>query len=154
MDTPASRREWRTVNGKANFIVSHQRAVERENQPAAALVLATLRSHDQYNTTIYGLNDRYRGITGRRAVVFLSAQEAAARGLRPSDVFNVQALDDNVQPCADRIMCGLTVVTYNMAEGSIGAYLPEANVLFSLNSVDKQSLTPDYKSVPVIHTQA
>ncbi|WP_370317623.1 molybdopterin dinucleotide binding domain-containing protein, partial [Citrobacter sp. TBCS-14] len=88
MDTPASRREWRTENGKANFIVSHQRAVERENQPADTLILATLRSHDQYNTTIYGMNDRYRGITGRRDVVFLSAEEAAARGLSQGDVVN------------------------------------------------------------------
>ena len=95
MDTPASRREWRTENGKANFIVSNQRAVEREHQPADALVLATLRSHDQYNTTIYGMNDRYRGITGRRDVVFLSAEEATSRGLSQGDVVNVQALDDN-----------------------------------------------------------
>ena len=154
MDTPASRREWRTANGKANFIVSHQRAVERENQPADALVLATLRSHDQYNTTIYDMNDRYRGITGRRDVVFLSAEEAATRGLSQGDVVNIQALDDRGQPCADRIMCGLTVVIYNMAVGSIGAYLPEANVLLSLDAVDTQSLTPAYKSVPVTLTKA
>ena len=153
MDMPASRREWRTENGKANFIVSHQRAVERENQPADTLILATLRSHDQYNTTIYGMNDRYRGITGRRDVVFLSAEEAMSRGLSQGDVVNVQALDDNGQPCADRIMYGLTVVIYNMAAGSIGAYLPEANVLLSLDAVDTQSLTPAYKSVPVILTQ-
>ena len=149
MDTPASRREWRTPNGKANFIVSHQQAVERENQPADALVLATLRSHDQYNTTIYGMNDRYRGITGRRDVVFLSAEEAAARGLSQGDVVNVQALGDNGQPCAERVMHGLTVVIYNMAAGSVGAYLPEANILLSLDAVDTQSLTPAYKSVPV-----
>ena len=154
MDTPASRREWRTENGKANFIVSHQRAVERENQPADTLILATLRSHDQYNTTIYGMNDRYRGITGRRDVVFLSAEEATSRGLSQGDVVNVQALDDNGQPCADRIMYGLTVVIYNMAAGSIGAYLPEANVLLSLDAVDTQSLTPAYKSVPVTLTKA
>ena len=66
---------------------------------------------------------------------------------------NVQALDDNGQPCADRIMYCLTVVIYNMAAGSIGAYLPEANVLLSLDAVDTQSLTPAYKSVPVILTQ-
>ena len=154
MDTPASRREWQTANGKANFIVSNQRAVEREHQPADALVLATLRSHDQYNTTIYGMNDRYRGITGRRDVVFLSAEEATSRGLSQGDVVNVQALDDNGQPCADRIMYGLTVVIYNMAAGSIGAYLPEANILLSLDAVDTQSLTPAYKSVPVTLTKA
>lgn len=62
---------------------------------------------------------------------------------------NVQALDDNGQPCAERVMHGLTVVIYNMAAGSVGAYLPEANVLLSLDAVDTQSLTPAYKSVPV-----
>ncbi len=80
MDTPASRREWHTQSGKANFVVSRQRAVDRQNQPDDAPVLATLRSHDQYNTTIYGMNDRYRGITGRRDVAFLSQTEAEARG--------------------------------------------------------------------------
>jgi anaerobic selenocysteine-containing dehydrogenase len=154
MDTPASRREWHTANGKANFVVSRQRAVERENQPAEALVLATLRSHDQYNTTIYGMNDRYRGISGRRDVVFLSAVEATARGLTQGDVVNVQALDNHGKPCVDRMMHGLTVVIYDMAAGSIGAYLPEANVLLSLDAVDTESLTPAYKSVPVILSKA
>ena len=79
----------------------------------------------------------------------MSATEAAARGLSQGDVVNVQALDDNGLPCADRVMYGLTVVIYNMAAGSIGAYLPEANVLLSLDAVDTESLTPAYKSVPV-----
>ena len=61
----------------------------------------------------------------------------------------VLVLDDNGQPCAERVMHGLTVVIYNMAAGSVGAYLPEANVLLSLDAVDTQSLTPAYKSVPV-----
>lgn len=87
-------------------------------------------------------------------MVFLSAEEAATRGLSQGDVVNIQALDDRGQPCADRIMCGLTVVIYNMAVGSIGAYLPEANVLLSLDAVDTQSLTPAYKSVPVTVTKA
>lgn len=154
MDTPASRREWHTESGKANFIVSRQRAVDRQNQPDDALVLATLRSHDQYNTTIYGMNDRYRGITGRRDVAFLNQAEAEARGLAEGDVINIQALEDNGEPSIDRAMYGLTVVVYSMAAGSIGAYLPEANVLLSLDAVDTQSLTPAYKSVPVIIRKA
>lgn len=154
MDTPASRREWRTESGKANFIVSRQRAVDRQNQPDDALVLATLRSHDQYNTTLYGMNDRYRGITGRRDVVFLSQAEAETRGLVEGDVINIQALEDNGEPSVERAMYGLTVVVYRMAAGSIGAYLPEANVLLSLDAVDTQSLTPAYKSVPVIIRKA
>ena len=154
MDIPASRREWHTATGKANFVVSRQHAVERDKQPADALVLATLRSHDQYNTTIYGMNDRYRGITGRRDVVFLSQEETDARGLVEGDVINLLALDDNGQPDSRRAMYGLTVVVYSMAAGSIGAYLPEANVLLSLDAVDTQSLTPAYKSVPVIINKA
>lgn len=154
MDTPASRREWHTPNGKANFVVGRLPAVPRQHQPDDALVLATLRSHDQYNTTIYGMNDRYRGITGRRDVVFLSETEARARGLVQGDVVNVQALDDNGQRAEGREMSGLTVVIYSMAAGSIGAYLPEANVLLSLDAVDGESLTPAYKSVPVLITKA
>ncbi|WP_438436446.1 FdhF/YdeP family oxidoreductase [Kluyvera georgiana] len=154
MDTPASRREWHTSTGKANFVVSQRRAVEREQQPAEALVLATLRSHDQYNTTIYGMNDRYRGISGRRDVAFLSQQEADARGLAEGDVINIQALDESGTPSVDRAMYGLTVVIYSMAAGSLGAYLPEANVLLSLDAVDSQSLTPAYKSVPVVIAKA
>lgn len=154
MDTPASRREWKTATGKANFVVSRERAVERQNQPEDSLVLATLRSHDQYNTTIYGMNDRYRGITGRRDVAFLSQAEADARGLVEGDVINIQALDDSGTPSTDRVMYGLTVVIYSMAAGSIGAYLPEANVLLSLDAVDTQSLTPAYKSVPVLIRKA
>jgi len=154
MDTPASRREWHTPNGKANFVVGHLSAIDRQHQPDDALVLATLRSHDQYNTTIYGMNDRYRGITGRRDVVFLSESEARARGLIQGDVVNVQALDDRGQPAEGRKMLGLTVVIYSMAAGSIGAYLPEANVLLSLDAVDGESLTPAYKSVPVVISKA
>ncbi|MRS90783.1 FdhF/YdeP family oxidoreductase [Enterobacteriaceae bacterium RIT714] len=154
MDTPASRREWHTSNGKANFVVGQRRAVDRQQQPDDALVLATLRSHDQYNTTIYGMNDRYRGITGRRDVVFLSEKEATQRGLVQGDVVNVQALDDHGQPAEGRTMLGLTVVIYSMAAGSIGAYLPEANVLLSLDAVDDESLTPAYKSVPVVIAKA
>ena len=133
---------------------SRQHAVDRQNQPDDALVLATLRSHDQYNTTIYGMNDRYRGITGRRDVAFLSQAEAEARGLTEGDVINIQALEDNGEPSVERAMYGLTVVVYRMAAGSIGAYLPEANVLLSLDAVDTQSLTPAYKSVPVIIRKA
>ena len=154
MDTPASRREWHTPNGKANFVVGRLAAVDRLHQPSDALILATLRSHDQYNTTIYGMDDRYRGIAGRRDVVFLSETEARSRGLVQGDVVNVQALEDNGQPAEGREMRGLTVVIYSMAAGSIGAYLPEANVLLSLDAVDAESLTPAYKSVPVVITRA
>ena len=154
MDTPASRREWHTPNGKANFVVGCHTAVDLQHHPSDTLVLSTLRSHDQYNTTIYGMNDRYRGITGRRDVVFLSEAEARARGLVQGDVVNVQALEDSGQPAEGREMRGLTVVIYSMAAGSIGAYLPEANVLLSLDAVDAESLTPAYKSVPVVITKA
>jgi len=154
METPASRREWHTPNGKANFVVGCHSAVDLQHHPSDTLVLATLRSHDQYNTTIYGMNDRYRGITGRRDVVFLSEAEARARGLVQGDVVNVQALEDNGQHAEGREMRGLTVVIYSMATGSIGAYLPEANVLLSLDAVDAESLTPAYKSVPVVITKA
>lgn len=149
LDNPASRGEYRTASGKATFHVCKTEAVAYETLPADQLILATIRSHDQYNTTIYGMDDRYRGVTGRRDVVFLSTEEAARHGIKEGDVVDVAALDDNGQRCAERVMHRQTVHIVEMGIHSIAAYLPEANVLLSLDSVDEVSLTPAYKSVPV-----
>ncbi len=112
------------------------------------LVLTTLRSHDQYNTTLYGLNDRYRGVTGRRDVLFINADEAEKRQLRVGDQVNIVALDPEGKPTS-RKMARLTIVVIDMAPGSVGAYYPEANVLVPLDSHDTQSGIPAYKSIPI-----
>jgi molybdopterin-dependent oxidoreductase alpha subunit len=146
----ASERVWRTRSGKANFLVvsglSEDPAVTRDD----VLTLTTVRSHDQYNTTIYGLNDRYRGITGRRDVVFANEKDLADRGLRHGDPIELEAVFDDGRPEPRRVYGGLTAVAHNIAAGSIAAYYPEANVLASLADFDPRSGTPSYKSIPVL----
>lgn len=149
LDNPASRGEYRTASGKATFHVCTIEAIADACLSSGELILATIRSHDQYNTTIYGLDDRYRGVTGRRDVIFLSPQEASQRQLKQGDVVDIAALDDSGQVCRARMMHRQTVHIVPMGTKSIAAYLPEANVLLSLDAVDEESLTPAYKSVPV-----
>jgi molybdopterin-dependent oxidoreductase alpha subunit len=146
----ASERVWKTATGKANFIPF--RGLE-EDEPAADplnLRLTTMRSHDQYNTTIYGLNDRYRSVFGRRDVVFLNAADIRRAGLKPGDRADVWALHQPAEGSGQRrVLRGLTVVDYPLPEGSCGAYYPEANRLVALEHHDPDCLTPSYKSVPV-----
>lgn len=140
----ASEREWLTASGKAEFLVFA--GVYEDGSDRHALTLTTLRSHDQYNTTIYGMNDRYRGITGRRDIVFVNADDLASRGLAHGDVIDV-VLD--AASGVERAMRGFTAVAYDIPKGSIAAYYPEANVLVALEEHDERSGTPAYKSVPV-----
>jgi len=136
----ASNREWDTPDGKAHFIVFP--GMDEDNGKSdSPLTLATIRSHDQYNTTIYGLNDRYRGVTGRRDVVFANAVDLAELGLSEGDKVDVLA--------GDRILAGQTLVAYAISRGSLAAYYPEANCLVPLDDFDTKSGTPAYKSIPV-----
>jgi len=105
------------------------------------LTLTTIRSHDQYNTTIYGLNDRYRGITGRRDVVFVNADDLASLGLAHGDKVDVIA--------GERVLRAQTAVAHAIARGSVAAYYPEANRLIALDDYDRKSGTPSYKSVAI-----
>lgn len=150
LDIPASRREWRTSNGKANFIV----ALEIEEDPRLSypdiITLTTVRNHDQYNTTVYGLNDRYRGVFGRRDVVFMNAIDLEERGLEDgSKVDIVAAPDDGEDESVKRVVAGFTAVKYDIARGSAAGYFPELNVLVALSHFDKKSGTPSYKATPV-----
>lgn len=140
----ASQRQWDTPDHLAHFLVAKLPLdVEREGHP---YILTTIRSHDQYNTTIYGLNDRYRGITGRRDVVFLHADDLRDLGVAHGDRVDIIA--------GDRILRGQTAVAHTIARGSIAAYYPEANCLIPLDNHDKASGTPSYKSIPVMVRQA
>lgn len=136
----ASNREWDTPDGKAHFIVMPS-IDEDDGHDDGAFTLTTVRSHDQYNTTIYGLNDRYRGITGRRDVLFANAQDMAALGLSEGDVVDVVA--------GARVLPNLTLVAYAISRGSLATYFPEANCLVSLDDKDHQSEVPAYKSIAV-----
>ncbi|MGN6208388.1 FdhF/YdeP family oxidoreductase [Asticcacaulis sp.] len=138
-----SERLWKTPSGKAEFRVFPGLHAEAVNPDPDVLTLTTLRSHDQYNTTIYGLDDRYRGVFGRRDVVFMNPDDLAARGLVTGDVVDVSSA------ISDAVLAGYSVVSYNIPRGCAAAYYPEANVLIPLSRHDKASGTPSYKSVPV-----
>ncbi|WP_448100223.1 FdhF/YdeP family oxidoreductase [Luteibacter jiangsuensis] len=144
----ASERDWATPDKRAHFLLA---SGLNEDPPADAegLMLTTLRSHDQYNTTIYGLNDRYRGVSGRRDVLFMHPSDLAARGLAHGDRVDVFATGANVADGKERAVRNLVALAYDIAEGSVAMYYPEGNALIALESHDRRSGTPAYKSVPV-----
>ncbi|MGF7156487.1 FdhF/YdeP family oxidoreductase [Novosphingobium gossypii] len=135
---PATR-TWKTPSGKAQFI-AHPQA--EDTGAARPLLLTTIRSHDQYNTTIYSLDDRYRGVKGRRDVIFANEVDLAMLGLVEGDKVDVTTP-------AGRRLEGFTLVRHAIARGSLAAYYPEANCLIPLDDYDAASGTPAYKSIPV-----
>ncbi|MER6095577.1 FdhF/YdeP family oxidoreductase [Streptomyces sp. NPDC001728] len=140
---PRDERRFPTKTGKANFTAA---PVEYPRVPEGRLLLQTLRSHDQYNTTIYGLDDRYRGIKGGRRVVLVHPEDAAALG------FADGAYADLVSEWTDgseRRAPGFRVVHYPTSRGCAAAYYPETNVLVPLESTADVSNTPASKSVVV-----
>jgi anaerobic selenocysteine-containing dehydrogenase len=143
----ARQRIWKTSNGKANFIVFPGiKEDEHQNNPDA-LWLSTIRSHDQYNTTIYTNSDRYRGVFNQRDVVFLNDNEMRRRGLAPEDRVDIHTLSSDG---IERVVRGLKIVRYNIPDGSCAAYYPETNPLIPLYSYDPVSGTPSAKAVPVL----
>jgi anaerobic selenocysteine-containing dehydrogenase len=114
--------------------------------PEGQLRLFTIRSHDQYNTTIYGLDDRYRGIRGARRVVLMHAADMAERGIRAGDEVDVRShWSDGVERIAPRFRA----VAYDVPRGCCAAYFPEANVLVPLGKTARLSNQPSSKLVPV-----
>ncbi|EMJ5422095.1 FdhF/YdeP family oxidoreductase [Klebsiella aerogenes] len=147
MPLPPTERVWPTPSGKAVFSVYKGVHENIRVDGDDVFRLITLRSHDQYNTTIYAMDDRYRGVFGRRDVLFMNEQDMAAQGLEHGDRVDIEtALDDLSAPSK---LEDITVIAYKIAPGSVGAYYPEANVLVPLDYIDKESGTPSYKSVPV-----
>lgn len=139
----AAHREWKTQSGRAQFTVVPTPDIQL---PEGQLRLFTIRSHDQYNTTIYGLDDRYRGIKGARRVVLMHAGDMAARSLRPGDEVDITShYVDGVERIAPRFRA----VAYDIPRGCCAAYFPEANVLVPLGKTAKRSNQPSSKLVPV-----
>ena len=139
---PRDSRIFPTRSGRAEFAVS---PVEVLQLQPGQLILQTLRSHDQFNTTIYGLDDRYRGVKGGRQVVFVHPDDLAAFGLRDGDRVDLVAHwaeDDH-----ERRAAGFRVVAYDTPRGCAAAYYPETNVLVPLDSTAEGSNTPASKSV-------
>ena len=146
LDVPPRRRVWDTPNGKANFLVAPGVEVNTPVDDAGMLRLATIRSHDQFNTTIYSYNDRYRGVYNDRMVIFVNADDRVARGLPERARVTVETITtDGVV----RRVEGLTLVDYPMPRGALAGYYPELNPLLPLEHHDKVSGTPAAKSIPV-----
>jgi formate dehydrogenase major subunit len=141
-------REWNTKNGRANFLVCDGIGEDPGIANPAALQLATIRSHDQYNTTIYGLDDRYRGVFGGRMVVFMNKDDMADRQIEPDALVELESVTDGGD--VRRTASGFKVRPYNIPRGSIAAYYPETNNLLPLSHHDKKSKTPSAKSIPVL----
>ncbi|PYG46036.1 molybdopterin-dependent oxidoreductase alpha subunit [Pantoea sp. AG1095] len=145
MPLPPRDRIWPTPSGKAMFSL-YQGTHEDLTVPGDdVLRLITLRSHDQYNTTIYAMDDRYRGVFGRRDVLFMCDFDLERLGLEHGDVVDLES----AVPGYRMRLESMTVIRYAISQGSIGAYYPEANVLIPLDYIDKESGTPSYKSAPV-----
>jgi molybdopterin-dependent oxidoreductase alpha subunit len=145
-------RDWKTATGKANFVVH---GIEYDTPIARAkklhgervMVLMTTRSHDQYNTTIYALDDRYRGVFGERRVVFINRDDLQMLGLAAGDWVDMTTVwDDGIERRADSFL----LVEYDIPRGCIGAYYPETNPLVPLSSVGDVCNTPTSKSIPVL----
>lgn len=149
----ASERVWATASGKASF---HAHAVPRDTpshiareryKDAVVFTLLTTRSHDQYNTTIYGMDDRYRGVYGQRRVVFINDKDIRALGMQDGDWVDIQTVwSDGQERRAERFK----LVAYAIPRGNLAAYYPETNPLVPLSAVADTAGTPTSKSIPVL----
>lgn len=155
LEHPANQHIWNTKSGKAQFLITPLGEVyaDKENQYAAAYTeskvytLMTTRSHDQYNTTLYGLDDRYRGVFGQRRVLFMNQADIDEAGFEANQWVDIESVfSDGVK----RIVHSFRIVPYNIPRGSLAAYYPETNPLVALSSHDKYAKIPASKSVPVI----
>ncbi|HEY2643633.1 MAG TPA: FdhF/YdeP family oxidoreductase [Galbitalea sp.] len=140
---PRDSRTFPTVTGKAMITVNDLVPVER---PEGRLILQTMRSHDQFNTTTYSLNDRYRGIKHGRDVIFVNPEDLVELGLSDGDRVDIVSEWEG-EP--DRELLNYRVVAYPTSKGCAAAYFPEANVLVSLSSTAEGSNTPVSKAIIV-----
>lgn len=149
-------RIWKTPHGRAQFIV-HNISFDTPIHRARALhgerlmTLMTTHSHDQYNTTIYGLDDRYRGVYGQRHVLFTNRDDIDMLGFEPGERVDITSVwDDGVE----RNVEGFKLVEYDIPLGCLGAYYPETNPLVPLSSIADGAGTPTSKSIPVLLTRS
>jgi anaerobic selenocysteine-containing dehydrogenase len=129
-------------NGRAKITIN---ALPEHKLSNDELMLMTIRSHDQFNTTIYGLNDRYRGVYGERRVVLMNPGDMEKRGLRNKEIVDLSSRYDGVTRKADNFR----VISYNIPEGNAAAYFPETNILVPHNHFADKSRTPISKSIRI-----
>jgi molybdopterin-dependent oxidoreductase alpha subunit len=144
----AAERQWKTKTGKANFVVPES-LDEDPDMPTTGtdvLRLMTVRSDDQFNTTVYTENDRFRGIVGTRRVLFMNRQDIARLGLRDRDLVTARSVASDSN---ERAVSGLRVTPFDIPAGCVAGYYPECNPLIPLWHHAKGSKVPAAKSVPV-----
>ncbi len=146
LTSTARERIWATETGRANFIVFPGMTEDQCQGDPNALWLTTMRSHDQYNTTLYSRSDRYRGVFGQRDVVFLNPREMAKRDFAAGDRVDLVTLSNDGK---ERTVRGFKIVEYRLPDGCCGAYYPETNSLVPLYAHDPRSFTPSSKAVPI-----
>lgn len=129
-----------TATGKANFNIA---TVEPLNLEPGTLIMQTLRSHDQFNTTIYGLDDRYRGISNERRVIFMNERDVFELGFKAGERVDIL----NAHGGRERVAKNFIIIPFSIPQGCTATYFPEANVLVPIDSVAKKSNTPTSKMV-------
>ncbi len=141
---PNSAREnlYTTFSGKANFTVSKVEEIPLQDNE---FLMMTIRTHDQFNTTIYGLNDRYRGILNERRVVLINKEDIKKSNLKSRDLVDIYNFSDG----GERVAHNFIVIEYNIPRQCVATYFPETNVLVPIKSTAKKSNTPTSKSVVV-----
>lgn len=157
----ASERVWATDSGRAQFSahalpadLATERAADR-HRDVRVFTLTTIRSHDQYNTTIYGLDDRYRGVHGHRRVVFIHADDLKDLGFAAGDWVDLTSLhvDEASGAVEQRRAERFVLVAYDIPRGCVASYYPETNALVPLQSFSITARTPTSKSIPVVLTR-
>jgi anaerobic selenocysteine-containing dehydrogenase len=138
----AKERQFNTATGKANFTVNPIRPIEL--RPGQYLMM-TIRSHDQFNTTIYSLDDRYRGVHGGRRVIFMNREDMAEAGLEERQLVDLTSHFENER----RTIRDFSVIPYDIPRRCTAIYYPETNPLVALGSVAEVSNTPASKSVVI-----
>lgn len=138
----ARERDFSTATGKAEFAVSPLTSADlREGE----FMLMTVRSHDQFNTTVYGLHDRYRGIGNERRILFMNPKDLAELGVKPMGMIDIETAKDD----RERRVEGFLAVPYEIPRRAVAGYFPELNPLVPLDLTAEISNTPCSKSIPV-----
>lgn len=152
---PAAKREWKTESQRAQFItptlLSEDDDVELSPERREVLQLMTIRSNDQFNTTIYGYDDRFRGVSGTRTVIFMNRNDIIRLGFAPGDWV---LLTTAVEPEVKRQVGPMQIIAYDIPEGCSAAYYPECNPLVPLWHHAERSKVPAAKSIPIILSPA
>ena len=157
----AAQSKWHNAQEKALFSanclptsiinISKDKLDELQNNKQPLYTLQSLRSHDQYNTTIYGMDDRYRGVSNARNVLFINKKDALKQGFKNNDYVDITSIWSDNQ---DRTVTNFMLCFYEIPRGNLAAYYPETNPLVPLDSFGDRSYTPTSKSVAVIITKA